>query len=232
MFGIYHFPTMSNLPPYTITRASRRSISIQISRTKGLVVRAPFSVPEDIIHAFVERKSEWIKKHTMRHDEQRTQKDNTLYYLGQPFALEYNLLQKEPIIHSEGFFTFSGKVRDTSSEQGVLENWYRKQAREYMTERVRHYAQEHNFRHGRVCITGALTRWGSCSARNNLNFPWRLLMAPREVIDYVVVHELAHTVHKNHSPRFWGLVESIMPDWKLYRAHLREEGWKYVPPTF
>lgn len=57
-------------------------------------------------------------------------------------------------------------------------------------------------------------------------------MAPREVIDYVVVHELAHTIHKNHSPRFWNLVESIMPDWKIHRTHLKEEGWKYEIPKF
>lgn len=57
-------------------------------------------------------------------------------------------------------------------------------------------------------------------------------MAPREVIDYVVVHELSHTVHKNHSIRFWGLVESIIPDWKAHRAHLKEEGWKYTLPEF
>lgn len=194
---------MSHLPPYTITRASRRSISIQISRTKGLVVRVPFSVPEDIIHAFVERKSEWIRKHMRRHEEQQICKNDTLYHLGEPHIFRYHPLQKEPLVHSEGFFTFSGMVRDSSSEQRVLENWYRKQALAYLTERVGYYAQKYSLHYGQVRITSALTRWGSCSFRNDVNFPWRLLMAPPEVIDYVVVHELAHTVHKNHSVHFW-----------------------------
>lgn len=61
----------------------------------------------------------------------------------------------------------------------------------------------------------------SCSAPDNLNFPWRLIMAPEAIIDYVVIHELAHTVHKNHSARFWKLVRSIVPDWKTHRTHLR-----------
>lgn len=221
---------MPPLPPYTITRTSRRSISIQISRTKGLVVRAPLSVPEDIVHAFVKRKSEWIRKHTMRYDEQKIQENHTLHYLGQPHAYKYDPLQKEPLVHSEGLFTFSEQVRDGSSECGVLEIWYRKQARAYLDKRVRHYAEKYGFRYGTVRITGALSRWGSCSFRNNINFPWRLLMAPPEVVDYVVVHELAHTVHKNHSPRFWRLIESIIPDWRQHRVHLREEGWKYALP--
>lgn len=129
-------------------------------------------------------------------------------------------------------FTFTGKVRNASSEQAVLTRWYRKQAQTYMSERVDHFSEKHGLQYKEIRITSAITRWGSCSGRNNLNFPWRLLMAPQEVIDYVVVHELAHTVHKNHSPRFWNLVESIMPDWKVHRGHLKEEGWRYVLPMF
>ncbi len=129
-------------------------------------------------------------------------------------------------------FVFSGKVQDISSEQTTLTRWYRKQAQIHMSERVSHFSEKHGLGYEQIRITGATTRWGSCSGRNNLNFPWRLLMAPREIIDYVVVHELAHTVHKNHSPRFWELVESILPDWKTHRAHLREEGWKYTLPGF
>ena len=224
--------TMSKTPSFEIIRASRRSISIQISQTRWLVVRAPFSVPSDIIHAFVDKKSDWIRKHMSRHTEQKEQRSNTLYYLGQPHSFEYNLVQKEMVLQSEWFFTFAGKVQDTSSEQVALIRWYRKQAQTHFAERVAHFSEKHGLQYEQIRITSATTRWGSCSGRNNLNFPWRLLMAPREVIDYVVVHELAHTIHKNHSPRFWKLVESIVPDWKVHRAHLREEGWKYEISKF
>lgn len=223
---------MSKIPHFEIVRASRRSISIQISKTHGLIVRAPFSVPEDIIHAFVERKTDWIMKHMTRHIEQKEQKNNTLYYLGQVHSFEYNLLQKESVVCSEGIFTFSGKVKDTGTEQVVLMKWYRKQAQIHISGRVVHFSEKHRLKYEQIRITSAVTRWGSCSGRNNLNFPWRLLMAPSEVIDYVVVHELAHTIHKNHSLRFWGLVELIAPDWKMYRTHLKEEGWKYILPSF
>ncbi|MDD5376842.1 MAG: SprT family zinc-dependent metalloprotease [Candidatus Gracilibacteria bacterium] len=223
---------MSEIPPFEIIRASRRSISIQISKTYGLVVRAPFSVPEDIIHAFVDRKSDWIMKHLARHTEQRERKNNTLYYLGHIYPFEYNLLQKETVTHSGGMFTFSGKVKDSGMEQAALTRWYRKQAQIYLSERVYHFSGKHELKHRKIRITSAVTRWGSCNGHNDLNFPWRLLMAPKEIIDYVVVHELSHTVHKNHSKYFWNLVESIIPDWKAHRRYLKEEGWRYALPKF
>lgn len=223
---------MTKIPHFEVIRASRRSISIQISKTKWLVVRAPFSVPTEIIHAFVEKKSNWITKHLQAHSEQKERKNNILYYLGKPHSFEYNLLQKEAVTCSEWIFTFNGKVKDADGEESVLIRWYRKQAKLHLTERALWYAEKYNLRYTQVSITSAVTRWGSCSAKNNLNFPWRLMMAPPDVIDYVVVHELAHTVHKNHSSRFWGLVELIIPDWRTYRTHLKAEWWKYTLPLF
>ena len=162
-------------------------------------------------------------KHLQTHSEQKHSPGNILYYLGKSHSTEYNLLQKEPIIQESGIFTFSEKIQETGNEKIILTRHYQQQARKYLTERVEYFARKYNLKYGDIHITSAITRWGSCSSNNNLNFPWRLLMAPREVIDYVVVHELAHTVHKNHSSRFWELVESIEPNWKTHRNHLQKE---------
>lgn len=220
------------LPFYKIVRASRRSISLEISHKNGLVVRAPFSVPEDILHAFVERKSDWIHKHLTRQAETRNHAPENIYYKGSIQAFEYSPLSKTPITHMDGIFIFSEKIGTSGHEKQMLEKWYRKEARDYFTNRVKFFSEKYGFSYQDIRITGALTRWGSCSARNNLNFPWRLLMAPDEVIDYVIVHELCHTVHKNHSVRFWNLVATIVPDWKIHRHHLQKEWWKYTLPSF
>lgn len=219
---------MSSTPSFTLIRASRRTLSLQISAEKWLIVRAPFSMPEDIIHAFVEKKSDWIMKHLSGYQDTNAHENKSLYYLGQTQAIEYHPLQKESLLYTDWVFTFSGHIRDSKREWATLEKWYRKEAKLHMTERVAYFSKQYNLQYQGVTITWALTRWGSCSGRNRLSFPWRLMMAPREVIDYVVVHELAHTVHKDHSLRFWKLVESITPDWEIYRAHLRKEGWKYT----
>ncbi len=172
----------------------------------------------------MDKKSDWIRKHLTTHKEQEEEKSNTLRYLGTSYSFEYNITQKESVIHSEGFFSFSEKVQENKTEVLALTNWYRKQARIHLTERVEYFSKKCGFSYGQIRINSATTRWGSCSAHDNLNFPWRLIMAPEAIIDYVVIHELAHTVHKNHSARFWKLVESIVPDWKTHRTHLRLEG--------
>ena len=102
---------------------------------------------------------------------------------------------------------------------------YKEKALKKISERVEFYAQKEGYSYGKVRITSAKKRWGSCSATNDLNFTWRLFLAPDSVLDYVVVHELAHTIHKNHSKAFWNEVERVLPNWKKQRQWLRDKGF-------
>jgi len=113
-----------------------------------------------------------------------------------------------------------------SNAQGgqAFEQWYKAQALKVLSERVRYYAAKHGFQPGRIRISSARTRWGSCSSKGTLSFTWRLVMAPLEVIDYVVIHELVHLKVKNHSKTFWGSVAALMPDYKKYVAWLKKNG--------
>ena len=91
-------------------------------------------------------------------------------------------------------------------------------------ERLKYYSAKMNARYGRVTIREQRTRWGSCSSKNNLNFNWKLIMAPPEALDYVVIHELCHLTEFNHSPRFWSLVEAQMPEYKYWKKWLDTHG--------
>jgi|UniRef100_A0A7C3DEJ9 predicted metal-dependent hydrolase len=106
----------------------------------------------------------------------------------------------------------------------MLENWYRSRAEEVITRRVQHYALQLGWPMPKVLIRNQKKRWGSCNARGELRFNWRLVMLPLRVLDYVVVHEMAHLEVLNHSPRFWALVEQIMPDYKARHQALHELG--------
>lgn len=97
-----------------------------------------------------------------------------------------------------------------------------RRAREELPPKVAYYAQRMGLQPTGITITSARTRFGSCSAKNRLCFSWRLMDYPEAAIDYVVVHELAHIMHKNHGPQFWALVERYMPDYRARRALLRE----------
>ena len=105
-----------------------------------------------------------------------------------------------------------------------LEAAYRKEARERLKERADHFAGKMGVDYNRIAIKAAKTRWGSCSTKGNLNFHWKLILMPPEVLDYVVVHELAHRKEMNHSPRFWAEVERILPDYRERRRWLKENG--------
>lgn len=107
-----------------------------------------------------------------------------------------------------------------------LEAPYRQAAKEYIPKRVAYYAQLLDVTYATISIRDQKTRWGSCSSKGNLSFSWRLILAPPKVLDYVVVHELCHRREMNHSPRFWALVESIIPDYKTHRKWLKENGEK------
>lgn len=103
---------------------------------------------------------------------------------------------------------------------------YREIARDIFTQKTAFYARLMNVTYGRIAIREQKTRWGSCSSDGNLNFNWRLIFAPEEVLDYIVIHELAHRREMNHSPAFYKIVAEIMPDYKKQQKWLRENGQK------
>ncbi len=106
----------------------------------------------------------------------------------------------------------------------ALEHWYRRQAEGVIAERLALHNRVYQYRFGRVTIKAQKTRWGSCSRQGNLNFNWRLLLAPLPVLDYVVVHELCHLRELNHSSRFWDLVAVACPEYAQHRRWLRTHG--------
>jgi predicted metal-dependent hydrolase len=118
------------------------------------------------------------------------------------------------------------RIHDLEQEtiRRALEAWYRQQARTVFGERLATYNAVYGFTFGRVAIKEQKSRWGSCSRQGNLNFNWRLLLAPLPVLDYVVIHELCHLKELNHAARFWALVARACPDYAARRRWLRQHG--------
>ena len=106
----------------------------------------------------------------------------------------------------------------------IFVNWYKERAHEKISERVRMYSSMRGFSYNKINITNAKKRWASCSHKRNLNFSWRLIMAPLPVIDYVVVHELVHLEEKNHSKNFWNKVKMLIPDYQKHKEWLKKNG--------
>lgn len=194
-----------------------------------LTVRAPMRAPQPLIEQFIQQKADWITrtreklKSIVKIPARQYIDGETFPFLGSTFDLKLVRPQR-PSLQFEDGFTLSHTARERGA--GAFTRWYKERADALISERVAHYAKQYDFAPKQVKITSAKTRWGSCSPNGTLNFTWRLIMAPMDVIDYVVVHELAHLRVKNHSSKFWKAVESICPEYKKQRKWLRENGEK------
>ena len=139
-----------------------------------------------------------------------------------PFPVEY-LDEGKPFYYEGTFFLCKGSEEELCAQAQQL---YRKIAREELSRRVAFYAQKMGVSPTAIRINGAKGRWGSCSGKNSLNFSWRLMMAPEHAVNYVVVHELCHILHHDHSREFWQEVERFFPDWKECRNILAQTSKK------
>ncbi len=133
--------------------------------------------------------------------------------------IEHFVTKKQPwIVRAQQRILAKPKIEVSKEQIGE----YRQRASELIPPRVKFFAEHMGLNYSSVRITSARQRWGSCGPHGSLNFTWRLMLAPNEVIDYVVVHELAHIIYRGHGPRFWHIVASIMPNFKNHKKWLRE----------
>jgi predicted metal-dependent hydrolase len=211
-----------------LIRSKRRTFAIEINQDGGLIVRAPSHASKAEIAHLLEEKKSWILSKKRLAFEQALETPPKKFtpgeeflYLGTSYPLEI-VEGDHPLLVLKDRFFLAADVQDEA--QAVFTDWYRGQAAQVITERAACQAQKYGFSYSKVRINNAKTRWGSCGPKGSLNFPWRLVMAPLEVIDYVIVHELVHLRIRNHSKDFWDSVAQIMPDFKQRRKWIKDHG--------
>ena len=215
------------MKPNKIIRSQRKTLSLTINDNAELVIRAPLKLPIKKIQDFINEKENWINRKKRLIENQIkdiTINKNKLLYLGSlfPIKLKQNA-SKELIFTGEEFIVNSIEPGSLSL---LINKWYKNKFREIALPRVSYFVEQHNLTINQVRLKNQKTMWGSCSSKNNINLNYLLIMAPKEVIDYVIVHELVHTIHRNHSFDFWNSVESIMPDYKEHKQWLKANGYK------
>jgi predicted metal-dependent hydrolase len=218
---------------YEVVRSKKRkkTISLQVRANGTAVVYVPHRTPIPEIDKFVREKERWISRKIRENGERQKEikakkyvTGEMFFFLGEPYPLkiEAAIDGYEKLAFCCGQFVLaSDKV---SQGRELFVDWYRKSAQRYIGERVDHYSQTLKLIPRGIKISNARCRWGSCSQDNHLHISWRLIMAPCSVIDYLVVHELAHTQEKNHSERFWDIVGNTITDYKKQRVWLKDNG--------
>jgi predicted metal-dependent hydrolase len=208
-----------------IKKSNRKTIAIHIKNGE-VEVRCPMRTSQRQITDFVNSKKNWIEKHLasqLKNVEKR--EDFTVEYGSE---LSY-LGKKYPIIATEnkncGFSDNAFRIPNNLENEDIKRfciSIYKNLAKIYLTKRTVEFSEKMDTTFKTVKITSAKTRWGSCSSKKSINYCWRLIMADSDVVDYVIVHELAHTFEFNHSESFWRIVENIIPNYKELKFKLKE----------
>ncbi len=210
---------------YEIRRSARKTIGLSIGYGGALVVKAPFFVSRREIEAAVGSKRNWIDQkqaEMMKHKEKYPtisfEDGQVVYYLGQSYQIAIQTGVQESFMQANKIFL---PLKKEHREQ-ALKSWYKKNASEIFRKRAVYFQRQTGLNVAAVKITDAKRQWGSCSRQGNINFSWRLAMCPPEIIDYVVLHEVIHLKHPNHSKDFYNMVEHYMSDYRARKKWLSD----------
>jgi predicted metal-dependent hydrolase len=219
--------------PYVIKRSSRaRHMRIEIRNGTGLTVVIPRNCRLELVDEMLVAKTRWLLDNYDRYvgavrspEEAELKFGGTVPYMGRDLRVvswcgigaagRIEVREDALLVGLE-----SGKDGLTS----LVEGWYRGQAGIILERKADEFARAFGVTYNRFSIRGQRTRWGSCSHRGTLSFNWRLIMAPEPVVDYVVIHEVAHLREMNHTKRFWGLVAERCPSWREQKRWLDDHG--------
>ncbi len=216
---------------YTIKRSEkRRKVAITVERDRTVIVHAPRQITDEKIEEIVESKRSWIFE-KIHHGQKYCDSPHppgkelvsgeSALYLGRSYRIEVVETDASEIQFSHRFVIPRSHA---SRRKAVLRDWYIERAHEKIIPRVRRHARQLGVAFNRAKIVDNRYRWGSCTVKDNVNFNWRLVKAPMFVVDYVIVHELAHLMESNHTPQFWSIIRAQAPTMEKARAWLREHG--------
>lgn len=223
--------------PYQIVSSKRaKYIRIKLSHHGDLSVTVPIFTEVKLAHDFIISKKSWIEKNLGKiksHEERKIPTNLDLKLLNEHWQILYTdldgLVKDPPKIIERDDLVLDIHLNHEQQKNhklvaNTLNNWCKKKAKVVFNSMLQQIAEQHGFHYHRLSIRAQKTRWGSCSQRKNINLNCKLLFMPEEVVRYVMIHELCHTIEMNHSKRFWGLVEECDPQYKSHKNTLKSIG--------
>jgi len=211
---------------FIIKYAKRKTLRLSITKNAVIEVRAPLGMSKKIINDFVAKNKVWIEEHYGTVKAQVDSRESFelnfgdhLSFFGKTYAL-VPINEQNTGFNGKWFYAYHSLSKEDLKDEII--KIYRNLAKQVLGQQVAAISQHMKVEPMAVKINGAKTRWGSCSSKGNLNFSWYLVMADEDTVNYVVVHELAHLLEMNHSPRFWKIVEQALPNYKREKNKLKE----------
>jgi predicted metal-dependent hydrolase len=214
------------IKPDKIIRSHRKTLCVSVDSLGQVIVRAPLRCSDERIFAFLQEKSAWMQKHTAKREGAgaRLPSENldgfVFMLLGKEYTLKLYDGQKIALDSPSQTLWLPKK---NSRER--LVKWLKENALRIFTQESERISAWTGLRFKEIKLSTARKKWGSCDGDNVIRYVFRLIYTPKEMIEYVVLHELCHVKEKNHSKAFWALVERYMPDWKKRRLWLKNHGY-------
>jgi len=215
---------------YQIVRsAKRKRLTITVERDRSIVVHVPEGTSDDTIQRLVDTKRQWLFS-KLHHSQKYRQPEapgkevvngESAAYLGREYRIELTETESGKVEFSRRFLI---PLAQRLKRKEVLKEWYLNRAMETILPRVNLLARDLGVKVAAAKIVDNRYRWGSCTVKDHVNFNWRLIKAPVYVIEYVIVHELAHLLEANHTPRFWNIVRAKAPNSEKAKIWLKEHG--------
>ena len=213
---------------YNLVYSRRKTIGLIVNRDRSIVVRVPQGVTKEEIENFIERKKYWLYtklKHPQKYTKQIKKEfisGAAILYLGRYYKLEVIKERFDGIKFSNRFIISKNNQKNAMK---LFREWYINKAKEKIVPKAWFFSKNMGVKPKEIRIREFKYRWGSCTPKNNISFNWRLMKAPTFVIDYVIVHELAHLLEANHSQRFWNIVRAQIPTFLKAKEWLKENGY-------
>jgi predicted metal-dependent hydrolase len=188
------------------------------------VVTTPKYIRQSEVDRFIKKSEGWMEKQLAKHPEVSPIKaGETLSVLGDSYRLLHDPLRRKGIFE-EGDVLWIGGKEETLDLQKYLILWLKKRAQHFFLDYARMCAEQMGVSFQKIRLTETISRWGSCSSQGTLSLNWRLILAPLDVAEYVVAHEVCHLREMNHSQKFWSLVKDLCPDFEKHRHWLKKHG--------
>ena len=220
---------------FNVLFKNRKTMSIEVEPSGEVNVISPLGVTENIILDKVKSKANWIVQRQYEVESINVHKINreavngeSYLYLGRNYSLQIKDINTKDIDVKlfRGKFIISTYTRNQDKIKLALEQWYREKTLLRVEERIKYFKQYFNIEPKEIRVKEQKKRWASCTLSNELLFNWRCSMAPANILDYIVLHEMVHMIYKDHSQEFWNKVAAIMPDYEVRKHWLRDNGIK------
>jgi len=216
-----------------IHSSKRNTFLLEVKRDGSLLARVPEGSSVEAIQKAIDSKMRWILKQRaeiykldISADPKKCVDGEKFLYLGVVYPLSVDGACGAQLIFDGEKFVLSQEHQ--SRARDVFVDWYRERAERHIAEKVKKFSAQYNISYDKIIITNAEKRWGSCNTKGILRFSWRLAMAPQDIIDYVIIHELMHIKHMNHSRAYWQEVITVMPDFKQKKRWLFRNGHRLI----